>query len=82
MARGTEQTHFGYDSVPLEDKQRRVDDVFHQGLVDERVVLTDPAWELVRRAARDALSVFGWPLDRPPSYAHEYVGGRRGSDAG
>ena len=23
------QTHFGFDSVPLEDKQRRVDDVFH-----------------------------------------------------
>ena len=29
MARGSEQTHFGYNSVPLEDKQRRVDDVFH-----------------------------------------------------
>jgi demethylmenaquinone methyltransferase/2-methoxy-6-polyprenyl-1,4-benzoquinol methylase len=29
MARGNEQTHFGYESVPLEDKQRRVDDVFH-----------------------------------------------------
>jgi len=29
MAGRGEQTHFGYDRVPLEDKQRRVDDVFH-----------------------------------------------------
>src|SRR5262249_27219603 len=31
MARGSEQTHFGYESVPLEDKQERGDDVFHSG---------------------------------------------------
>src|SRR5579862_7319913 len=29
MARGGEQTHFGYESVPLADKQERVNDVFH-----------------------------------------------------
>ena len=29
MATGGERTHFGYQSVPLEDKQGRVDDVFH-----------------------------------------------------
>ena len=29
MAAGGEQTHFGYQSVPLKDKQGRVDDVFH-----------------------------------------------------
>src|SRR6266404_4232205 len=29
MARGGEQTHFGFESVPLADKQGRVDDVFH-----------------------------------------------------
>ncbi len=29
MASGGEHTHFGFKSVPLDDKQRRVDDVFH-----------------------------------------------------
>ena len=29
MARGGERTHFGYESVPLADKQGRVDSVFH-----------------------------------------------------
>jgi demethylmenaquinone methyltransferase / 2-methoxy-6-polyprenyl-1,4-benzoquinol methylase len=29
MTRGSDQTHFGYESVPLENKQGRVDDVFH-----------------------------------------------------
>ena len=29
MTRRDERTHFGYESVPLEDKQGRVDDVFH-----------------------------------------------------
>ncbi len=29
MARGGRQTHFGYETVPLEDKQGLVDDVFH-----------------------------------------------------
>jgi demethylmenaquinone methyltransferase / 2-methoxy-6-polyprenyl-1,4-benzoquinol methylase len=29
MAKGSGQTHFGYESVPLEDKQGRVDEVFH-----------------------------------------------------
>jgi hypothetical protein len=68
-----------YDALRTLDT--RIDDVFH-GERDESVLLTDPAWEPVRRAARDVLSVFGWPLGQPPSYAHEYVGGRRGSNAG
>jgi demethylmenaquinone methyltransferase/2-methoxy-6-polyprenyl-1,4-benzoquinol methylase len=29
MTRRDERTHFGYESVPLEDKQGRVNDVFH-----------------------------------------------------
>ena len=29
MPRGSEQTHFGYETVSLDDKQERVDDVFH-----------------------------------------------------
>jgi demethylmenaquinone methyltransferase/2-methoxy-6-polyprenyl-1,4-benzoquinol methylase len=29
MTTGGERTHFGYQSVPIEDKQGRVDDVFH-----------------------------------------------------
>src|SRR5271170_3513625 len=29
MSRADETTHFGFEQVPLEDKQARVDDVFH-----------------------------------------------------
>ena len=29
MPRGGERTHFGYETVPLDDKQGRVNDVFH-----------------------------------------------------
>jgi demethylmenaquinone methyltransferase/2-methoxy-6-polyprenyl-1,4-benzoquinol methylase len=29
MMAGRDETHFGYQSIPLEDKQGRVDDVFH-----------------------------------------------------
>src|SRR5512136_2239250 len=29
MSRGSNQTHFGYETVRLDDKQGRVDDVFH-----------------------------------------------------
>lgn len=54
----------------------RIDDVFlHDVPDDERQSLTRPAWGLVREAARAALAAFGWPADRPPSYAHEFIGG-------
>ncbi len=29
MPRSTEETHFGFETVPLGDKQARVDGVFH-----------------------------------------------------
>ena len=54
MARGSEQTHFGYDSVPLEDKQRRVDDVFHS-VARRYDLMNDLMSGGLHRAWKDAL---------------------------
>jgi demethylmenaquinone methyltransferase/2-methoxy-6-polyprenyl-1,4-benzoquinol methylase len=54
MARGTEQTHFGYESVPLEDKQRRVDDVFHS-VARRYDLMNDLMSGGLHRAWKDAL---------------------------
>ena len=54
MARGDEQTHFGYDSVPLEDKQRRVDDVFHS-VARRYDLMNDLMSGGLHRAWKDAL---------------------------
>lgn len=32
-------------------------------------------WQGIRALAAAALKAFGWPLETPPSYAHEYVSG-------
>ena len=54
MARGNEQTHFGYDSVPLEDKQQRVDDVFHS-VARRYDLMNDLMSGGLHRAWKDAL---------------------------
>ena len=48
------QTHFGYDSVPLEDKQRRVDDVFHS-VARRYDLMNDLMSGGLHRAWKDAL---------------------------
>ncbi|HEY6022785.1 MAG TPA: bifunctional demethylmenaquinone methyltransferase/2-methoxy-6-polyprenyl-1,4-benzoquinol methylase UbiE [Pseudolabrys sp.] len=54
MARDGEQTHFGYDSVPLKDKQRRVDDVFHS-VAHRYDLMNDLMSGGLHRAWKDAL---------------------------
>lgn len=34
-------------------------------------------WVTARTLAARALETFGWPVEKPPSYAHEYVRGKR-----
>jgi len=54
MAAGSEQTHFGYQSVPLEDKQGRVDDVFHS-VARRYDLMNDLMSGGLHRAWKDAL---------------------------
>ena len=54
MATGGEQTHFGYQSVPLEDKQGRVDDVFHS-VARRYDLINDLMSGGLHRAWKDAL---------------------------
>lgn len=54
MAAGTKQTHFGYESVRLEDKQGRVDDVFHS-VARRYDLMNDLMSGGLHRAWKDAL---------------------------
>jgi demethylmenaquinone methyltransferase/2-methoxy-6-polyprenyl-1,4-benzoquinol methylase len=54
MATGSEQTHFGYQNVPLEDKQRRVDDVF-DSVARRYDLMNDLMSAGLHRAWKDAL---------------------------
>ena len=54
MARRGEQTHFGYESVRLEDKQGRVDDVFHS-VARRYDLMNDLMSGGLHRAWKDAL---------------------------
>ena len=54
MTTGGGQTHFGYQSVPLEDKQGRVDDVFHS-VARRYDLMNDLMSGGLHRAWKDAL---------------------------
>lgn len=54
MARGSEQTHFGYERVPLEDKQHRVDEVF-RSVARRYDLMNDLMSGGLHRAWKDAL---------------------------
>ena len=54
MAQRGEQTHFGYESVPLEDKQGRVDGVFHS-VARRYDLMNDLMSGGLHRAWKDAL---------------------------
>ena len=41
----------------------------------QEAVSNSPEWQHIRRLAAEALNAFGWPLEDPPSYAHEFVRG-------
>jgi len=46
-----------------------------QNLWAEDALRTSPEWQVVRDNAKAALASFGWEVERPPSYQHEYVPG-------
>jgi hypothetical protein len=39
----------------------------------DEAVSTSAEWQNVRHLAAAALRAFSWPLEIPPSYAHEYI---------
>lgn len=43
----------------------------------ESALYSHPFWEELRTLASQSLVAFGWPEETPPSYAHEYVPGKR-----
>jgi len=68
MARRSEQTHFGYENVPLEDKQRRVDDVFHS-VARRYDLMNDLMSGGLHRAWKDALVT----AVNPPRSSREFA---------
>ncbi len=68
MARGGEQTHFGYESVPLEDKQERVNDVF-RSVARRYDLMNDLMSGGLHRAWKDALV----SAVNPPKGAREFA---------
>ena len=66
---GGEQTHFGYQSVPLEDKQGRVDDVFHS-VARRYDLMNDLMSGGLHRAWKDALVT---AVNPPKSERHFHV---------
>ncbi|HSL80643.1 MAG TPA: bifunctional demethylmenaquinone methyltransferase/2-methoxy-6-polyprenyl-1,4-benzoquinol methylase UbiE [Pseudolabrys sp.] len=66
---GGEQTHFGYQSVPLEDKQGRVDDVFHS-VARRYDLMNDLMSGGLHRAWKDALVT---AVNPPKSARHFHV---------
>jgi demethylmenaquinone methyltransferase / 2-methoxy-6-polyprenyl-1,4-benzoquinol methylase len=54
MPRGRENTHFGFQRIPLEDKQARVDDVFHS-VASRYDVMNDLMSGGLHRAWKDVL---------------------------
>src|SRR5512136_3454993 len=54
MPRGSDQTHFGYETVRLDDKQGRVDDVFHS-VARRYDLMNDLMSGGLHRAWKDAL---------------------------
>ena len=43
---------------------------------NENAMYSHPFWEDLRNLACRALTEFGWPQEKPPSYGHEYVRGK------
>ncbi len=43
----------------------------------DQAVRDSKEWKEIRDLAARALNAFGWPMEIPPSYSHEYVSGRR-----
>ena len=68
MARGGDQTHFGYENVPLADKQGRVDDVF-RSVARRYDLMNDLMSGGLHRAWKDTLVT----AVNPPKSAREFA---------
>jgi demethylmenaquinone methyltransferase/2-methoxy-6-polyprenyl-1,4-benzoquinol methylase len=68
MPRGNDQTHFGYETVPLDDKQERVDEVFHS-VARRYDLMNDLMSGGLHRAWKDALVT----AVNPPKSAREFA---------
>ena len=68
MPRGSEQTHFGYETVSLDDKQERVDDVFHS-VARRYDLMNDLMSGGLHRAWKDALVM----AVNPPKSGREFT---------
>src|SRR5437870_8452925 len=74
MARGGENTHFGYQDVPLADKQALVDDVF-SSVANRYDLMNDLMSGGLHRAWRNVLvTAVDPPKDRPAAAAHAKAG--------
>src|SRR5499427_3225021 len=75
MAGRGEQTHFGYENVPLEDKQRRINDVFHS-VARRYDLMNDLMSGGLHRAWKDALvSAVRPPRGKQPFAVLDVAGG-------
>ena len=68
MPRGNEETHFGYETVSLDDKQERVDDVFHS-VARRYDLMNDLMSGGLHRAWKDALVT----AVNPPKSGREFT---------
>jgi|SRR6185503_12858313 len=62
--------------VAIEDAIAAMSEADNQLWSDEGLS-SRPEWERLRVLARSALQTFGWPLEKPPSYLHEFIPARR-----
>ena len=80
MATRREETHFGYETVPLADKQGRVDDVFHS-VARRYDLMNDLMSGGLHRAWKDALVSAVHPPKSERAFAHLDLAGGTGDIA-
>ncbi len=80
MAKANEDTHFGYETVPLSDKQGLVDDVFHS-VARRYDLMNDLMSGGLHRAWKDALVSAVHPPKSERTFAHLDLAGGTGDVA-
>ena len=80
MAKATGETHFGYETVPLADKQGLVDDVFHS-VARRYDLMNDLMSGGLHRAWKDALVSAVHPPKSDRAFAHLDLAGGTGDIA-